>query len=98
VRPPPASPFVRAVNRAFADALVVEVRRCGLGRQELANKCGITRTYLQLLLAARANPSVGSLILIAEGLGIRPDHLLRKAMENLSRIRASAIPPVDPPS
>lgn len=97
MRPPPASPFVRAVNRAFADALVVEVRRCGLGRRELANKCGITRAYLQLLLAAQANPTIGSLILIAEGLGIRPDYLLRKALENLSRIRASALPPADPP-
>lgn len=97
MRPPPASPFVRAVNRAFADALVVEVRRCGLSRRELASKCGITRTYLQLLLAAQSQPSIGSLILIAEGLGIRPDHLLREAMENLSRIRASALPPADPP-
>jgi len=97
VRPPPASPFVRAVNRAFADALVVEARRCGLGRQELADKCGITRACLQYLLAARSHPSVISLILIAEGLGMPPDHLLRKAMKNLSRIRASALSPVDPP-
>lgn len=91
------SPFVREVNRAFADALVVEARRCGLGRQALADKCGISRALLQHLLAADIHPSVGSLILIAEGLGMRPDHLLRNAMEHLSRIRASALPPVDPP-
>lgn len=91
------SPFVRAVNRAFADALVVEARRCGLSRQELADKCGISRALLQHLLAAHIHPSVGSPILIAEGLGMRPDPLLRKAMENLSRIRASALPPIEPP-
>ena len=91
------SPFVRAVNRAFADALVVEIHRCRLGRQDAASKCGISRAYLQHLLAATRHPSVGSLILIAEGLGMRPDQLLRNAMEHLSRIRASALPPDDPP-
>jgi transcriptional regulator with XRE-family HTH domain len=90
------SPFVRAVNRAFADALVVEARRCHLGRQEMAAKCGISRAYLQHLLAAKGHPSIGSLILIAEGLGMNPDQLLRNAMEHLSRIRACALPPVDP--
>jgi transcriptional regulator with XRE-family HTH domain len=91
------SPFVRAVNRAFADALVVEIHRCRLGRQDVAGRCGISRAYLQHLLAAKRHPSIGSLILIAEGLGIRPEQLLKQAMEHLSRIRVSALRPVDPP-
>jgi hypothetical protein len=33
---------------------------------------------------------------MAEGLGMRPEQLLGKIMENLSRIRASALPPDDP--
>ena len=90
-------PFVCAVNRAFADALVVEVRRCGLRRQEMANKCRISRSYLQALLAAKRHPSVGSLILIADGLGMQPDHLLKKAMGHFSRIRTAAISPVAEP-
>ena len=90
-------PFVRAVNRAFADALVVEARRCGLRRQEMASKCRISRSYLQALLAANRHPSVGSLILIADGLGIHPDQLLKKAMGHFSRIRTAAISPVDQP-
>ena len=92
------APFVRAVNRAFADALVIEISRCALRRQDVAKSSGISRAYLQHLLAAKRHPSVGSLILIAEGLGMHPDQLLKKAMEHLSRIRASALPPVDPPA
>lgn len=91
------SPFVRAINRALAEALVVEIRRCRMRRQDVASASGISRAYLQLLLAAQAHPSVGSLILLAKGLGMRPEQLLGKAMENLDRIRASALPPDDPP-
>ena len=91
------SQFVHAINRAFADALVVEMHRCRLGRRDFATKCGISRAYLQYLLAAKRHPSVVSLILIAHGLGMPPDQLLRKAVERLTRISVPALPPVDPP-
>jgi len=94
---PATTPFARAVNRALADALVVEIHRCRLGRRETAQRCGIARSYLQRMLAAKVHPSVGVLISIAEGLGIPPEQLLAKTMQNLNRIRASALPPVDPP-
>lgn len=77
---------------------MVEIHRSRMRRRDVANTCGIAVSYLQRILAAQLQPSVGKLILIAEGLGMRPEQLLAKAMENLSRIRASAIPPpVDPP-
>nr|WP_298719396.1 helix-turn-helix transcriptional regulator [uncultured Steroidobacter sp.] len=91
------SPFVRAINRALAEALVVEIRRCRLRRQDVADASGISRAYLQHLLAAQVNPSIGSLILIAKGLGMRPEQLLGKTMENLDRIRASEPRPDEPP-
>lgn len=91
------SPFVRAINRALAEALVVEIRRCRLRRHDVAHASGITPSYLQRLQAAKAHPSIGSLVLIAKGLGMRPEQLLGKTMENLDRIRASALPPDEPP-
>lgn len=91
------SPYARAVKRAFADALVAEIHRVRMGRREAAQSGHVSRTYLQLLLAAERHATVGTLILLAEGLGMRPEHLLGKTMENLSRIRASTHPPLDPP-
>ena len=91
------SPYVRAVKRAFADALVAEIHRAGVGRREAAQAGHVSRTYLQFLLAAERHATIGTLILLAEGLGMRPEQLLGKTMENLSRIRASTHPPVDSP-
>ena len=91
------SPYVRAVKRAFAEALAVEIRRSGVGRRDAAKSGHICRAYLQLLLAADRHATIGTLISLAEGLHMRPEQLLGKTMENLSRIRASALPPVDPP-
>lgn len=91
------SPYVRAVKRAFADALVVEIHRAGVRRKEAAKSGHVSRAYLQLLLAADRHATIGTLISLAEGLGVRPEHLLGKTMESLNRIRASALPPADPP-
>lgn len=91
------SPYMRAVKRAFAEALAVEIRRSGVGRRDAAKSGHISRSYLQLLLAADRHATIGTLISLAEGLHMRPEQLLGKTMENLSRIRASALPPVDPP-
>lgn len=90
------TPFVRAVKRAFADALLAEIYRCRLPRDEAAAKGGVSRGYLFCLLRADRLASIGTLISMAEGLGMRPEQLLGKIMENLSRIRASALPPDDP--
>jgi transcriptional regulator with XRE-family HTH domain len=88
-------PFVRAVKRAFADALLAEIHRCQLPRDEVAAKGGVSRGYLFCLLRADRLASIGTLISMAEGLGVRPEHLLGRLMDNLSRIRASAVPPND---
>src|SRR5688572_8877633 len=46
------SPYARAVKRAFADALLAEIHRARVGRREVAQSGHVSRTYLQLLLAA----------------------------------------------
>jgi transcriptional regulator with XRE-family HTH domain len=81
------SPFVRAVKRAFADALLAEIRRTRLGRDETASAGGVSRSYLQLLLKAERQATLGTLISLAEGIGVRPEDLFAKTMENLTRLR-----------
>jgi hypothetical protein len=88
---------VRAVKRAFADALVAEIHRSRVGRKEVAKSGHVSRSYLQLLLAAERHATIGTLISLAEGLGMRPELLLGKTMEHLARIQASALRAVDPP-
>ena len=88
---------MRAVKRAFADALVAEIHRARVRRSAAAKSAHLSRAYLQLLLAAKRQASIGTLISLAEGLGMRPEQLLGKTMEHLARIQASAPTPVDPP-
>lgn len=83
----PESPFARAVKRAFADALLTEIRRSRVGRDEAAKLGHMSRTYLQLLLAAERQATIGTLICLAEGLGMRPEVLMAKTMEHLERLR-----------
>lgn len=87
--PSAESIFIRSVKRAFADALLAEIRRTRLGRDDAASAGGVSRSYLQLLLKAERQATLGTLISLAEGLGVRPEDLFAKTMENLSRIRPS---------
>jgi transcriptional regulator with XRE-family HTH domain len=85
--------FIQSVKRAFADALVTEIHRSRLGRREVAEAGGISRTYLQLLLRPARHASIGTLISLAEGMGVAPERLFMKTMENLNRIRAALASP-----
>lgn len=79
---------VRSVKRAFADALLAELCRSGLGRDKAAKSGGISRACLQLLLKAERQTTLGTLISIAEGIGVQPELLFSRTIENLRRIRA----------
>lgn len=89
--PLPDSPLVRAVKRAFADALLTEIRRTRLGREATASAGGMSRAYLQRILRAEQQATIATLISLAEGIGVEPEALFAKTMEHLSRLR----PPVD---
>jgi transcriptional regulator with XRE-family HTH domain len=53
----------------------------GLSTGELAAATGIERTRIQELEAGRLNPGYSLLILLAEGLGIRPSAFFIRAEE-----------------
>jgi len=85
----PESPFVRAVKRAFADALVAEIRRTRLDRDDAAKAARVSRAQLQYLLAAKRQTTIATMIALAKGLGIRPEELIARTMEHLDRIGAT---------
>lgn len=95
--PSPDSLFVRAVKRAFADALMVEIGRTRLGREATASAGGLSRGYLQRLLRAEQQATMATFISLAEGLGVPPEELFAKTMEHLSRIRP-VTPEPEPPA
>ncbi|MBM0108610.1 helix-turn-helix transcriptional regulator [Steroidobacter sp. S1-65] len=89
------TPFVRAVKRAFADALLAEIGRTQLRRNETATSGHVSRSYLQYLLKAQRHATIGTVISLAEGLGVRPEDLMARVMEHLCRIRGHITPPRD---
>lgn len=84
------TPFTRAVKRAFADALLAQIHQTRLGRDEAAASGRISRSYLLSLLKAECHASIGTMISLAEGLGVRPEELLAKTMTHLSRLRPAS--------
>jgi hypothetical protein len=88
------------VKRAFADALLAQIHQARLGRDEAAASGRVSRSYLLSLLKAECHASIGTMISLAEGLGMRPEELIAKTMEHLSRLRTASDrsePPVDRP-
>jgi transcriptional regulator with XRE-family HTH domain len=93
--PPADSPFVTAVKRAFADALLAEIRYTRLGREATATAGRLSRGFLQRIIRAEQQPSLSTFISLAEGLGVRPDDLMKRTMEHLSRLRADVDAPAE---
>jgi transcriptional regulator with XRE-family HTH domain len=59
----------------------IRQRREGLGysQEAFANRCGVHRTYVGKVERGEQNVSMGSLVRIAKGLGVRVWELVREA-------------------
>ena len=69
----------RDVERRFGDA-VREIRReAGLTQEQLADRSGLHVTYIAGIETGRRNPSVRSIVALAEGLGVDAWHLLERS-------------------
>lgn len=74
--PDASSKGTRAVllNRASAN-LVAARRKAGLTQEELADRCGLHRTEISLLERGGREPRLGTLVKLAESLGVPPERL-----------------------
>ena len=50
-----------------------------LTQEELAQKCGVTQQFIQMLEKGKKNPSVSTLKKLAAALGVTVDELIGKA-------------------
>jgi len=60
----------------FKDRLKTARKLRGLTQKELAQKAGITQAQASIYESGKRKPSLDVLIRLADGLGIRADHLL----------------------
>lgn len=51
-------------------------QQLGLSQEDLAHNCGVHRTYVGHVERGEVNPTLGTLQLLAEGLGVRVQDLV----------------------
>ena len=55
----------------------------GMSQEELSFACGRHRTYISLIERGKNSPSMRTLWMLAEALGVRPDELVRVTIDRL---------------
>jgi transcriptional regulator with XRE-family HTH domain len=79
----PRSPEHAALGRAIRELRLVD----GISQEDLADRCGLHRTYVGGIERGERNVSFGNLLKLADALGLRLSGLLARA-EKLSSVRA----------
>jgi transcriptional regulator with XRE-family HTH domain len=74
-----------AYLRAFGAAVRQARERAGLSQEELGFRADLDRTYISGVERGARNPTVRSILTIAEALATRPSRLLGKAEARLPR-------------
>ena len=65
------------IRRSLASSIAIERRKRNWTQQELASRSGVPRSYIADLEGARRNPSIATLVRIANGLGVQFNELFR---------------------
>ena len=66
------------ITKAFALTLLRIRKEKGLTHEKLAELAGLHPTTISLLERNKRQPSITTVFLLAEGLGIEPDELVRE--------------------
>ena len=74
----------RDLNTAFADVLRQLRERAGLSQEALATKSGLDRTYISLLERGLRQPTLKTLVRLAEALGTSLAVLSKKVEDRLN--------------
>lgn len=70
----------RSIEERLGDAIRERRETLDLSQEAFAAECGLHRTYISQLERGLKSPTVRTLALIAEKLGLAPDALLRLAL------------------
>ncbi len=86
--PGASSKGTRSVLLRRASANLVAARlKAGLTQEELADRCGLHRTEISLLEREGREPRLGTLIKLADSLGVPPGQLCAGVAWNVDRQR-----------
>ena len=77
-------------NQAFGQVLRTRRETAGISQRELAHKIEGVRSYVQSLEYGRQTPTVTTIILIAEAIGIDPAEMLRDSVHVMARLSGQA--------
>lgn len=68
---------------AFGEVIRELRSKAGLSQEGLSFVCGRHRTYVSLIERGRNAPSITTLWLLAEALGVRPSEIIRRTERRL---------------
>ena len=74
-----------ALLRAFAAELKARRAALGLNQEALAFETGLNRTFIAKLEIATTNPSLTSLLRLADGLKVDPVELMKSLMKRYKK-------------
>lgn len=76
-----------AVAQVFGSELRAARVRAGLTQLGLAERCGLDRTYISLLERGLRQPSITTVLQVAEAIGIEPTRLIDQTWKRLIESR-----------
>lgn len=74
-------------TQAFAHVLLQLRREKGLTHEQLAEASGLHPTTISLLERSKRQPSLATVFLLAHGLDVEPDHLIRDVQRLRPKLR-----------
>lgn len=60
--------------------------KCGLTQEELADQCGVDRTYISMLERGKRKPTLNVLFKICENIGVKPSDFIKEIEDIMDRI------------
>ena len=89
---PHSAPVATSPQRSFG-ARVRELRRAaGMTQEDLAERCGLFRTYMSRIETGKANPTLTMIHALAASLGVSVPALFGEASESPARVPRRAGP------
>ena len=83
----------QSLSKAFGDAVRALRGKTGLSQEKFAFHCGLDRTYVSLIERGIRNPTIKTVWIIANALGVKPSQLIDSAERVLAGEKPSKLIP-----
>lgn len=75
-----------SLEKNLATVLRKNRLHCSLSQEELANRCGIDRTYISLIERGKRKPTLNILFKICENIGVKPSEFIKEIEDAMDDI------------